>query len=675
MCFGRKGGFKRSAGVFTKVIELPLIIIMKRCPECRRDYVDDTLSFCLEDGAELVQGSVPASQISGDEPATAILSEPGAIATGFRSDDDKTGPQIHSTKATAIMDTGAEADLRTNAGPATSEPGAVATGFLPNDEPATAILHSTAAPGEAPTRAQINTAGQTAIFPLTEAEPQKSLGDSTEKHSFSANRAAKPLVIVGIAVVLLVGGFFGYRYFAPTKQIESIAVMPFVNESGNADVEYLSDGMTETLIRSLSQLANLQVKPRSSVFRYKGKETDAKVIGKELNVQAILNGRVIQRGDQLTLNLELIDVQKDVVLWSEQYNRKQSDIVSLQSEIAKDVSNKLKSKLSGADEAKVTKASTTSPEAYQAYLKGRYYWNRRTAENLKKAIEQFRAATDSDSNYALAYAGLADCYVLLNPYAGTPVSETLPLAKHYAERAIVIDDQLAEPHASLGQVNAQSWQWAKAEREYKQAIELNPNYATAYQWYCELLKALGRFHEATSMIKRAHELDPLSSIISLNISIMYQMQNDDKASIENSLKLIEIDPNFSKAYDFLGMSYLRTGREQEAIANLEKAVELSSRDGYPLMDLGYGYAVVGKLSEAKLIARELEEKNARNETPGECVAGVYAGLGQKDKAFEWLEKDFQAKRETSEIRFLIAFESLRDDPRYNDLLKRMGLLQ
>ena len=273
------------------------------------------------------------------------------------------------------------------------------------DEPATAILHSTAAPGEAATRAQIDMTDQTAILPTGTGEiVPKSRG-------LDKRLLAAPLLLA----IIVLGGFFGFKYLSPTnKQIESIAVMPFVNESGNVDVEYLSDGMTETLIRSLSQLANLQVKPRSSVFRYKGKETDAKTIGRELNVQAILNGRVIQRGDQLTLNLELIDVQKDVVLWSEQYNRKQTDLVSLQSEIAKDVSAKLKLKLSGVDEAKVTKTSTANPEAYQAYLKGRYYWNRRTSENLKKAIEQFKAATDRDPNYALAYAGLADCYVILD---------------------------------------------------------------------------------------------------------------------------------------------------------------------------------------------------------------------------------------------------------------------
>ncbi len=489
----------------------------------------------------------------------------------------------------------------------------------------------------------------------------------TKTHKFAT-------VIIGIILLSIISAITYFGFFANyTKQIESIAVMPFVNESGNADVDYLSDGMTETLIKSLSDLPNLNVKPRSSVFRYKGKDTDMKTIGKELNVEAILNGRVIQRGEQLTLSLELVDVQNDKVLWTESYQRKQSDLVSLQSEIAKDVSTKLKLKLSGADEAKVTKTSTVNPEAYQAYLKGRYYWNRRTAENLKKAIEQFKAATDRDPNYALAYVGLADCYILSHQYAGTPSYEAIPQAKAYAERAIAIDDQLAEAHASLGQVHRQSWQWAEAEREYKRAIELNPNYATTYHWYSILLKTLGRNDEAAVAINRAYELDPLSSVIGANISLIYLGQNDYQASAENSLKIIELDPNFSLGYQYLGLSYLKLGRNAEAIANLEKAVELSNRASVALLDLGYAYCVTGKRTEAIAIVKELEQKYTRKESLGFYLAGVYAGLGDKDKAFEWLEKGFQNKEELAAIRWRIPYESLRDDPRYKNLLKRMGL--
>ena len=525
---------------------------------------------------------------------------------------------------------------------------------------------------------QLSTAASAGATKSGSAAPTQ---PSTSSLEYAVSQAKSHKVVTAVIGVLLVAliSTAGYLAFVSrggsTKQIGSIAVMPFVNESGNADVEYLSDGMTETLIRSLSQLPNLSVKARSSVFRYKGKTTDAKTLGSELGVQAVLNGRVIQRGDQLTLNLELIDALTENVIWSESYNRKQADLVSLQSEIARDVSSKLKAKLSGAEETKVTKSATSDTEAYQAYLKGRYYWNRRTAENLKKAIEQFKAATDRDPNYALAYSGLADCYVVLNQYAGTPTSETLPNATAYAERAIGIDGQLAEPHASLGQVYKQSWKWDEAEREYNRALELNLNYATAYHWYSLFLKDQGRFDESAVMIKRAKELDPLSSVISINISEMYNWQNDHNASIHNSLKIIELDPNYADAYRSLGISYLKLHREGEAIENLRKAVELSNRAAFTLSDMGYGYGVVGKRTEAYAVAKELEEKYARRQASGQFIAGVYAGLGENDKAFEWLERDFQNKAPLTEIRWAIPFESLRDDPRFKDLLKRMGLPQ
>ena len=479
-----------------------------------------------------------------------------------------------------------------------------------------------------------------------------------------------------IAVVVLGVVIGGYLFFTrkTTAAIQSIAVMPFVNESGNAELDYLSDGITETLIKSLSNLPNVNVKPRSSVFRYKGKDTDLRTIGRELNVQAILNGRVTQHGDELSLSLELVDVQKDKVIWTEQYQRKTSDLVSLQSEIARDISTKLKSKLSGAEETKVSKTATADPEAYQAYLKGRYYWNRRTAENIKKAIEQFKIATDRDPNYALAFVGLADCYVVSNEYAGVPTSETVPRARSYAERALSLDPQLAEPHATLGWANESLWQWAEAEKEFKRAIELNPNYPTAYHWYSIFLRNMGRYDESATIITRAHELDPLSSVISVNVSRVDQVQNNHAASIENSLKIIELDPNFGAAYQYLALSYLKQGRDAEAIAAAEKAVEITKRSGVTLGDLGHIYAATGKQTQARSVISELEDQYAHKKAIGQDIAAVYAGLGEKDKAFEWLERDFQVQNDRlPNIRWELQFESLRDDPRFKEMLKRMNL--
>jgi TolB-like protein/Flp pilus assembly protein TadD len=531
------------------------------------------------------------------------------------------------------------------------------------DEPATAVIPSPRITSEGPTRSFRSgdiPIGTIPSLPQTHARSKSKL--------YAGVAAA--------AVLFLIVGFFGYRYFssASAGQIESIAVMPFVNESGNADVEYLSDGMTETLIKSLSNLPNLNVKPRSSVFRYKGKDTDLKTIGSELNVQAILNGRVAQRGDQLTLSLELVDVRNDKVIWTEQYKRKASDLVSLQGEIAKDVSANIKAKLSGAEEEKVTKTGTADPQAYQAYLKGRYYWNRRTAINLKKALEEFSIATDRDPNYALAFVGLADCYALMGEYAGAPTAEVLPKAKAYAERALTLDSTLGEVHATLALIADYSWQWTESEKEYKLAIEANPSYPTTYHWYSINLKNLGRFDEANAMIRRAQELDPVSSVISINVTRMLQLQGNDEAAIQQTLKLIELDPNFPAAYQYIALSYIRQGRKAEAIAAGEKGVELSNRSGVSLGDLGYVYALGGRKDDALHIIAELESKRARGEAKPLFIAVVYAGLNDKDKMFEWLEKGLEERSgQLAEIRWQMPFEPFRNEPRFKALLKGMNL--
>jgi len=567
---------------------------MKRCPECRRDYYDESLLYCLEDGNALVQGSVA----------------------------------------------------------------------LPV-EPQTAILHETAPPNEAETRAQIHTTAtdKTAVLP--------SVGEVTPTKGFDKRLLVAPLALV----VIVLGGVFGYRYLASNnRQIESIAVMPFINETGNSEVEYLSDGMTETLIKSLTQVPGLAVKSRSTVFFYKGKETSPKKLGEELGVQAVLMGRVGGRGDDLKLNLELVNTQTQDAIWAEDYDRKQSDLVSLQGEIARDVTAKLRLKLSGADEAKLTKAPTTDPEAYQAYLRGRYYWNRRTTDNLKKAIEQFKSATEKDPNYALAYAGLADCYGLLSEYAGIPTSETLPQAKAYATRAVGLDDQLAEGHTSIGMVYVKAWQWADAEREFKRAIELNPNYATSYHFYCVLLRSLGRPDEAAEMIRRAHEIDPLSGVIGVNVAATFLIRKEYEAMAASALKVVELDPNYPGGYNSLGTAYLKLGRSTDAIANFEKGVALSNRSYANLAGLGYAYAVFGERAKAVAIVKELEERYEKKDAGPGSIAAVYAGLGEKDKALEWLDRAFQDRNgELAGIRYGIPFETLREDPRFKDLLKRMNL--
>ncbi len=479
-------------------------------------------------------------------------------------------------------------------------------------------------------------------------------------------------IATALSLLLAVGGFFGYRKFFPAKQIESIAVMPFVNESGNADVEYLSDGMTETLISSLSNIPNLSVKARSTVFFYKGKDTSTKKIGEELKVQAVLLGRVSQRNGDLKLSLELVNTETQDVIWSETYNRKQADITSLQSEIAQDVSTKLKTRLSGSDQAKVTKSGTANPEAYQAYLKGRYYWNRRTPEGIQKAIEQFKLAVQKDPNYALAYVGLADCYGIASTILGMSVKESLQQAKAYATKALEIDNSLGEAYATLGLVHSQLWNWAEAENAFKRSIELNPNYASARHWNSRLLNTLGRKNEAFAEIRRANEIDPLSMVIINNIAGFYREMGDYKSAVEQCNKIKEIDSSYVARHVSLTEIYLDRRQSAQALAEVEKI-----RD-FPSLSIelsGRAYAQSGRRNEALAVIRQLEEGFTKgNNGAATGIARVYVALGDKEKGLEWLEKAFQAhETDLPRSRLGVTFDPIRDDPRYKDLLKRMGL--
>ncbi|HRI02383.1 MAG TPA: tetratricopeptide repeat protein [Pyrinomonadaceae bacterium] len=596
---------------------------MKRCPECRRDYYDDTLLYCLEDGTALVQGSVP----SPDEPTTAILSGLGVPplgGSGSAGDEGQTRSFNNTTEQTAIFNTGAA------------------------------------------------------------AKPPINLGDSAEKHSFSANRAAKPLAALVLAVLILVGGFFGYKYFAPAKQIESIAVMPFVNESGNADVEYLCDGMTETLISSLSQLANLNVKGRSSVFRYKGKDLDTKTLGKELGVQAVLNGRVIQRGEQLTLSLELLDAVTENVIWSGKYDRKQADVVSLQSEIARDVSNKLKSKLSGADTAKVEKGYTADPDAYRLYLQGRFYWNKRTAEDLKKSIGYFEQAIARDPGYALAYSGLGAVYQVIPGYTSDPPPEVVyPKARTFSLKALEIDPTLAEPHATLAvALHEYEWKHQEAESEFKRAIELDPNYPSSHQWYGNFLLNMGRSKEGVAEMERAIELDPLSPIINSNLAKAYRADHRYDDAIAQYKKTLELMPNFQIAQFHLGNTYILKGMYEEAIdigrqlmlsANIPQA-EVDKR----ISELRNAYRNSGaKGFWQNVIEHDMEDaRNSGRETDPHVLAGDQLRAGNKEEALNSLEKAVAlgpAKTQILSLKAEPVWDPLRAEPRFKEILRKIGI--
>lgn len=536
--------------------------------------------------------------------------------------------------------------------------------------------------GSAPLSSEI----ETSILPhVTDASINRATAPTTAlpaTETLSSTRElTKPkrrrlfIAITGlIVVVIAVASYFYFVRNRPTA-IESIAVLPFQNTSGDPNAEYLSDGIAESLINSLTQLQQLRVVARTTAFRYKGKDVDPQQAGRDLKVRAVLSGRVQQMGDMLNIQVDLVDVTTGAQLWGEEYNRKAADVLAVKQDIAREVTDKLRLRLSGEEQRQLAKRETTNPEAYQFYLKGRYYWNKRTGENLRKAIDQFQHAVDLDPNYALGYVGLADTYLLLEDYAGAPAREVVPKAKTAVEKALQIDDSLAEAHTSIAGVYARQWLWAESEKEFRRAIALNPNYPTAHHWFSAYyLRPRGQLDDALKEAQRAQQLDPLSLVICTNVASIYVQKNDIGSAIEESRKAVELDPRFPNPHDNLGWAFLKHRRYEEAIAEFQKALELSERQSNYLCDLGYIYGLTGKRGEALKILKELEERYTRREAGGIDVAAVYAGLGDKDQVFQWLEKDFeQHSGVLPGLTSWFNFDDLRADPRYADLLRRMGL--
>jgi TolB-like protein/Tfp pilus assembly protein PilF len=508
----------------------------------------------------------------------------------------------------------------------------------------------------------------------TTALPTTLLPKNTSELSRPNRRKAIVATAAVFAIALFAGGYLYWPRGKNSAQIGSVAVMPFLNESGNSELEYLSDGMTETLISSLSQLPNLNVKPRSSVFRYKEKETDPQTIGKELNVQAILNGRVVQRGQELSLFVELIDVALDKVVWSQQYNRKQTEIVTLQTDIARDVSSKLKAKLSGADVAKVEKTYTANPEAYQLYLKGKFYWNKRTGQSLKQAADFYQQAIEKDPNYALAYSGLAETYVLFSSYDVAPADDSMPQAKAAALRALAIDDSLAEAHNALGfYLSNYEWDRGSSEKEYRRAIELKPNYATAHHWLGADLSNVKRFDDSIVELRRAEELDPLSPIIGTNLgdTLVFARRYDE--AIAQYKRTLILNPNFPYAHLALGRAYGSKGMYPEAIAEARTSIEMNSGSSVKGF-LGLWLAKSGKRDETVKLLGELRQESTRNYVQSFTFALIYIALGDKEEALNHLEKHMSSRAETaSSYAVDPELDDLRSEPRFKEMLKRLNL--
>jgi len=491
-----------------------------------------------------------------------------------------------------------------------------------------------------------------------------------KQHKLAASLA---LVVLTIGAV----GLGAYLYRRNTAvAIDSIAVLPFQNRSSEADTDYLSDGLAESLVYRLSLLPNLKVSPTSSVFRYKGKEIDPVKVGQELGVSAVLSGRIVQRGDNLTISAELVDVRHNKLLWGEQYDRKMSDLLATQREIAREIVEKLRLRVSG-EEKGLAKHYTESNEAYQLYLKGRFYWNKRSPEALHKSIDYFQEAIERDPGFALAYSGLADTYALLGgPEAGgdMPPNEVLPKAKAAALKAMEIDPTLAEPHVSLAHaMYFYDRDWAGAEREFKRAIELNPNYPLAHHWYAIYLTVVGRQAEALTEIKRAQELDPLSLSINAWLGRILNLAGHPDQAIEQLRTTVELDPSFFLAHYRLGLVYEEEGKYDEAVSEFMQVLRLPGGKALGMTALAHTYAVVGKRAEAQKTLDQLLQLSRQQYVAPGLIAIIYVGLGEKDKAFAWLDEADKA-RDLNVVRLNIEprFESLRSDPRFANLVRRIG---
>jgi eukaryotic-like serine/threonine-protein kinase len=497
---------------------------------------------------------------------------------------------------------------------------------------------------------------------------------SSAEYLVSEVRRHRGATLLVLAILIVAGAALLY-FVRGGKAIDSVAVLPFVNASADPDTEYLSDGITESLINSLSQLSRIKVIARGSVFRYKGRETDPRAVGRELGVQAVLTGRVLQRGGDLSISAELMDARDNSHIWGEQYHRKLADVLAVEQEITRDMSEKLRLKLSGEEQKRLTKSYTESTEAYQHYLKGRYYLDKSTEESAKKAIEHFKRAIEIDPNYALAYVGLADGHLGLQFHSSVAPKDAYQRAKAAVLKAQQIDETLAEIHASLGEIKTNyERDFVGAEREYKRAIQLKPNFAAAHWRYGVYLSAMGRHEEAIAEAKRAQELEPLSVLISDVVGYIYLQARKYDQSIEELRNALEMEPNFALALIDRADAYLQKGEYEEAIAEIKKAVAVSVDEPIYISELGYAYAVAGQRDEAVKRLDQLKELSKGRYVGPSHMALIHLGLGEKDQALEWLEKAYEDRSVTNfhALKTDPRFDILRSDPRFVDLLQRIG---
>jgi len=461
----------------------------------------------------------------------------------------------------------------------------------------------------------------------------------------------------------------------PSPVIHSLAVLPLESLSSDASQDYFADGMTDELISDLGQISALRVISRTSVMAYKHARKPLPQIARELNVDAVVEGTVLRSGDQVRITAQLIEASTDKHLWSQSYEGELRDTLALQNKVARAIADQIRTNLNPREQAALKNVKVVDPQAYESFLKGRYFWNKRTADGLKVALAYFNQAIDEDPKYAQAYSGLADTYALLGDwqYAVMTPKEAFPKAKAAAIKALELDSALGEAHNSLAFcLDGFDWDFDSAGKEFRRAIELNPGYATAHHWYAWHLSLLGRYDEAIAEMRKAENLDPLSLIINADLAELLVLAHSYDESIRQSRKTIEMDPNFALAHNQLAQAYLQKHMNHEAVAELEKAAQLSGRSPTVIANLARAYAGSGKRNEAVKLLNDLKKRSSPGYSRASEIAVIYASLGDSDQAMSWLEKSYE-ERFNPGVLLRPGFDPLRSDPRFQNLVRRIGL--
>jgi TolB-like protein/Tfp pilus assembly protein PilF len=579
------------------------------------------MMFCLDDGAELLYG--PAA---GSEPPIRV--------------------------SAAVSASGVSAPAGSNI-----------------DEPQTAILNTTDTLDDTPTHAQSHTTQGSTALPF---------GTGGDKRSKTFDR--RSLVLLALISIVAAAGYIGYRYVTPVTsgQINSIAVLPFENRSGDPDSEYLSDGLSDSLIYRLSQLPNLKVSPTSSVLRYKGKAADVAEIAKELEVDAVMSGKLAQRGDDLTISVELVDARSKKLIWAEQYDRKMADLLATQREIAATITEKLQLKLAGDETRGITKKYTDSNEAYQLYMRGRYSFAKRTKEEMLRSIDYFNQAVKLDPKFALAYARISEVYGSMPAYPYLSPKQAFPEAKAAAEKALEIDPTLSEAHTFLAYAQViYDWNWTDGERSFKRAIKLDPNNFSAHFRYGQIyLLPVSRFDAGIGEMTQGLNAEPLDVNMGISVAWGELVRGHNDKALQQVRKFYDLEPNHPLSQWVLAQVLNEMGKYDEAISLCEKWLQRDPDNQLAIRDAGVAYAKAGRRDKAEEMIARYRELAKTEWVPTGRIAAIYAALGEKDKAFAELEKAFQDRDwDMHRLNIEVYMRPLHDDPRFAGFVKRLNLPQ